>query len=75
MLTLARYGNKLPGTEPLLTAEQITKCIFQSYPVLWQQQFIRSGQRLVDNTLLDIPEFMSNEKLFTDTQHAANIRK
>jgi hypothetical protein len=33
MLTLAHYGNKLPGTKPLLMDEQIKKCIFQSFPI------------------------------------------
>jgi hypothetical protein len=70
MLTLACYGNKLPGTEPPLTDEQIKKCIFQSFPLVWQQQYIRSGQR-VANTPSDIVEFMSNEKLFADMQNSA----
>jgi hypothetical protein len=68
MLTLARYGNKLPGTEPPLTDEQVKKQIFHSFPLLWQQQFIRSGQHVANTTLSDICEFMSNEKLFADTQ-------
>jgi hypothetical protein len=71
MLTLARYGNKLPGTEPLLTDDQVKKCIFQSYPLTWQQQYIRSGQRQATASLSDIVEFMSNEKLFADTQSNA----
>jgi hypothetical protein len=37
MLTLARYGNKLPGTEPPLTDLQVKKCIFNSFPQSWQQ--------------------------------------
>lgn len=47
MLTLARYGNKLPGVEPILTEQQVKKCIFHSFPPKWQQQFIRSGQHVV----------------------------
>jgi hypothetical protein len=69
MLTLARYGNKLPGNEPPLTDEQVKKCIFNSFPLSWQQQFIRSGQRIATTSLSDIIEFMSNEKIFADTQH------
>jgi hypothetical protein len=68
MLTLARYGNKLPGNEPVLNDEQVKKCIFQSYPTKWQQQFIRSGQRVATSTLSDIVEFMNNEKIFADSQ-------
>jgi hypothetical protein len=38
MLTLARYGNKLPGTEPPLTTdEQIKKCI-QSFSFLQKEE-------------------------------------
>ena len=70
MLTLARFGNKLPGHEPMLTEDQIKKCIFQSFPPKWQQQFIRSGQRAATTALSDIVEFMSNEKSFADTQES-----
>jgi hypothetical protein len=71
MLTLACYGNKLPGTEPPLNDEQIKKCIFHSFPLLWQQQYIHSGQCVANTPLSDIIEFMSNEKLFADTQSSA----
>jgi hypothetical protein len=70
MLTLTRYGNRLPGTEPILTEEQIKKCIFTSFPLAWQQQFIRSGQRVALRALSDIIEFMSNKKIFADSHHA-----
>jgi hypothetical protein len=40
MLTLARFGNKLPGTDPELTDDQVKKIIFHSFPQTWQQQFI-----------------------------------
>jgi hypothetical protein len=70
MLTLARYGNKLPGNEPELTDEQIKKCIFSSFPLTWQQQYIRSGQRVAATPLSDIIEFMSNEKIFADAQNS-----
>jgi hypothetical protein len=49
MLTLACYGNKLPGHEPVLTNEQVKKCIFQSFPDKWQQQFIWTA---IDNYLI-----------------------
>jgi hypothetical protein len=68
---LARYGNKLPGAEPPLTSEQIKKCIFASFPLLWQQQYIRSGQRVSTTPLSDIIEFVSNKKLFADTLNAS----
>jgi hypothetical protein len=68
MLTLARFGNKLPGIEPPLTEDQIKNCIFHSFPPKWQQQFIRSGQRVANTPLSEIIEFMSNEKSFADAQ-------
>ena len=75
MLTLARYGNKWPGNEPVLTNKQIKKCIFSSFPLTWQQQFIRSGQRVAVASLSDIIEFMSNEKIFADAQNANKDKK
>jgi hypothetical protein len=71
MLTLAHYGNKLPGTKSPLT-EQIKKCIFQSFPLLWQQQCICSGQCFANTPLSHIIEFMSNKKLFADMQNLAH---
>jgi hypothetical protein len=64
MLMLAHYGYKLPGNEPLLIDEQIKKCIFSSFPLTWQQQYIHSGQQVATTPLLDIVEFMRNEKIF-----------
>jgi hypothetical protein len=75
MLTLARYGNKLPGTEPVLTDDQVKKCIFSSFPLTWQQQYIRSGQRVANTSLSDIIEFMSNEKIFADAQNSNKEKK
>jgi hypothetical protein len=74
MLTLARYGNKLPGIEPPLTEDQIKKTIFHSFPPKWQQQFVRSGQHLATTLLTDIIEFMSNEKSFADAQDPARTK-
>ena len=37
MFTLAWYGNKLPDNELPPTNEQMKKCIFQSFPIVWQQ--------------------------------------
>jgi hypothetical protein len=68
MLTLARYGNRLPGTDPGLSELQIKKCIFHSFPQSWQQQFVRTGQHVATTQLSDIIEFMSNEKSFADAK-------
>jgi hypothetical protein len=35
MLTLAIYGNKLPGMEPELIDAQVKACIFHSFPQSW----------------------------------------
>jgi hypothetical protein len=71
MLTLACYGNKLTDTEPPLTSKQTKKYMLASFPLIWQQQYIRSGQCVANTPLSDIIEFMSNEKLFADTQNLA----
>jgi hypothetical protein len=63
MLTLAHYENKLTGTKPPLTYKHIKKYIFQSFPLLWQQQYIRSGQCVANTPLSDIVEFMSKHYL------------
>jgi hypothetical protein len=68
MLTLARYSNKPPGKEPPLMGVQRKKCIFNSFPQSWQQQFIGTGQHVATTQLLDIIEFMSNEKSFADVK-------
>jgi hypothetical protein len=68
MLTLARYGNRLPGTDPGLSELQIKKSIFHSFPQSWQQQFVRTGQHVATTQLSDIIEFMSNEKSFADAK-------
>ena len=65
MLTLACYGNKVPGMEPLLANEQMKKCIFQSFPPKQQQQYIGSNsQQVATMPLSDIIEFMSKQKEF-----------
>jgi hypothetical protein len=75
MLTLARYGNRLPGTEPPLTDLQVKKCIFHSFPQAWQQQFVRTGQHVATPQLSDIIEFMSNEKSFADAKAPSQDQK
>lgn len=73
MLTLARYGNKLPGKEPPLTDEQIKQCIFQSFPVAWQQRFLcdkirmhQGGDSVKHTSLPEIIAFMSNEQKYAN---------
>jgi hypothetical protein len=70
MLMLACYSNKLPGNEPLLTGEQANKCVFSSFPLTWQQQYIHSGQRVVTTPLAGIVIFMSNENICADAQNS-----
>jgi hypothetical protein len=75
MLTLARYGNRLPGTDPQLTELQVKKCIFHSFPQSWQQQFVQMGQHVAMTQLSDILKFMSNEKSFADAKSPSNEHK
>jgi hypothetical protein len=63
----------LPGTEPPVNDEQIKKCIFDSFPLLWQQLYIRSRQCVANTPLSDIIGFMSNEKLFWEKNLACTL--
>ena len=73
MLTLALYGNKLPGQENPQTDKQIKQHIFQSFPVDWQQQFLcdqirmhQEGNPVKNTTLPRIIAFMSDEHKYAN---------
>ncbi len=71
MLTPCSYGNKLPRKEHPLTDKQIKKCIFTSFSLPWQHQYIQSGQQVASTPLSNIIKFMSNKKIFADAQNTA----
>jgi hypothetical protein len=54
MLTLAQYGNRLPGTDLQLMELQV-KSLFYSFPQSWQQQFVCTGQHVAMAQLSDTP--------------------
>ena len=64
--TLIRYTNRLPGTEPNITPQQMKNMIFESFPMTWRQSWIRAGKSLVTNTLPELVQFMANEQSFAD---------
>jgi hypothetical protein len=71
MLTLAHYTNKLPGTEPSLTNKQIKNVFSTALATTVYPIGTTSCQQ-------DIIKFMSNKKLFADTQnldHALHKKK
>jgi hypothetical protein len=59
MLTLARFGNKLLGTEPPLTEDQVKKYIFIPFLTSSGSNNISSGRRVLTTPLANIIEFMS----------------
>jgi hypothetical protein len=75
ILTLARYGNRLPGTDPPLTKLQVKKCIFHSFLQSWQQQFMHMGHHVASMQLSDIIEFISNKKSITDAKSPSHKHK
>jgi hypothetical protein len=80
MTTLYRYSNKLPGSDPPKTTEQMKMPIFKTFPETWRQTFIRSGKNVADGrtSIQDIVDFMTTEKAFADkssTDKGKNKRK
>ena len=75
METLIRYTNRLPGTEPNITAQQTKNIICESFPLTWRQSWIRSGKSLVNNTLAELVQFMANEQTFADEKDKTNKKK
>lgn len=74
METLIRYANQLNGTEPRLTDDQKKNIIFDTFPVKWKQNYIRSGRAVATDELADIVQYMGNEKSFSDNKEE-NDRK
>ena len=66
MQTLIRDANKLPGTEPELNNQQSKTIIFRYFPMQWQQVYIRSGRNIRTDNLMDIVQYMEDEKGFSD---------
>lgn len=77
MKTLYRYSNKLPGTEPPKTEQQIKMPIFKTFPETWRQTFVRSGKDVTDPnvTLQTIIDFMTTEKAFADKSSDGNKKR
>ena len=74
METLMRYTNRLPGTEPLLTEQQMKNYIFDSYSMTWKENYERSGRNIETDTLAQINEYMSNEKQYADRRESNKKR-
>jgi hypothetical protein len=70
---MARYVTDLPfaGTQPpMLNNTQIKNIVYKAMPLAWQQHFIQSNHRISSVTLLELQNFMSNEKRFADSARA-----
>jgi hypothetical protein len=51
---------------PTLNNTQIKNIVFKAMPLAWQQYFIQSNRGISAVTLLELQNFMSNERTFTD---------
>jgi hypothetical protein len=68
--TIARYVNDLPfagAQPPVINNTQIKNIVFKAMPTAWQQHFIRSNRGISAVTLLELQNFMSNERAFSDS--------
>eukprot|EP00957_Ditylum_brightwellii_P206937 15350655-Ditylum_brightwellii.AAC.2 len=65
--TMVRYANKIPGLSPNLTEDW--------HPKKWRKAYIRAGKSIRSQTLVDIIEYMFNEKAFADTEDSQKKRK
>jgi hypothetical protein len=71
--TMARYVADLPfaGVQPpTLNNTQIKNIVYKAMPLAWQQHFIRSNRGISAVTLLELQNFMSNERTFADSTPA-----
>jgi hypothetical protein len=68
--TMARYVTELPfagAQPPMLNNTQIKNIVYKAMPAAWQQHFIRSNKGVSAVTLLELQNFMSNERTFSDS--------
>ena len=72
--TLCDFANRLAGTEPELTEDQIKKIAFNSFPDDWKSTFLLHN-RLTENTLDEVVEFMSRMKQTADNSEKQRKRK
>jgi hypothetical protein len=65
--TMAQYIEVLPHTDPILPIlmmTQIKNIIYRAMPAPWQVHFVRSHSGIANVTLLELQNFMANEKTF-----------
>ena len=65
----------LTGTEPTLNDQQRKNLIFETFPITWRQNYIRSGKSLQTDSLADIVQYMGNEKGFADVDRKSPIER
>jgi hypothetical protein len=74
--TIARYVEALPHNDPVhapvLSPENIKHIVFKAMPTQWQVQFVRTHRGIALVTLLELQNFMSNEKTFADGTTTGN---
>ncbi len=73
---MARYVADLPfagAQPPTLYNTQIKNIVYKAMPSTWQQHFIRSNRGISSVTLLELQNFMSNERTFADSATANRV--
>jgi hypothetical protein len=74
--TLARYIEALPHVDPnppILTKSQIKDIICKAMPTPWQVQFVLKFCGITLVSLLELQNFMANEKSFADSSQTVGI--
>eukprot|EP00957_Ditylum_brightwellii_P115911 8841129-Ditylum_brightwellii.AAC.1 len=72
---LVRYANKLPGMIPPMTDMQVKKMVFEQHLMKWCTAYTRAGHSLQIDSLMEIVQYMANEKSFADIEEAQKKRK
>mmetsp|Transcript_4626 Transcript_4626/g.8025 ORF Transcript_4626/g.8025 Transcript_4626/m.8025 type:complete len:250 (+) Transcript_4626:93-842(+) len=76
MQEMVRIANILPGTEPMITAQQEKNIIFASFPRSWRSDYRRAKGDLATDSLGEITHYMTILKgLETTTKQTNKKRK
>ena len=75
IITLCLSANRLVGTTPDLTDNQITLMIFSTFPEPWQDEFTLNRGRAIHFTRTEIISYMENKKKIQDKAEDQTKRK
>lgn len=75
IVTLCLLANRLKGTAAVMTHDQITLAIFNSFPEVWQSNFRLHRGRSTDFTREDIIAYFRDNKTIQDNKEDDNKKK